>query len=178
MTIQIRYNDIKGVVKMHYQVRPARMADLERIEAIYAYARKFMAEHGNPDQWGNSYPLRQWLEMDIAENALFVIEGPVEIHGVFYFTIGEDPTYGEIFNGAWKSHSPYGTIHRIAGDGSGGILKTAVVFCREQIDHIRIDTHKDNTVMQSALDKQDFQYCGIIYVEDGTPRLAYEWLKK
>ena len=41
MTIQIRYNVIKGVVKMHYQVRPARMADLERIEAIYAYARKF-----------------------------------------------------------------------------------------------------------------------------------------
>ena len=160
---------------MYYRIRPAQMNDLERIEAIYAYARKFMAEHGNPNQWGNIYPLRQWLKQDIEEMALFVMEDDTGIHGVFYFAIGEDQTYNEIFDGEWKDHSPYGTIHRIAGDGSGGILKTAVMFCREQIGHLRIDTHEDNTVMQKALCKLAFRYCGVIYVEDGTPRLAYEW---
>ena len=159
---------------MHYQVRPARMADLERIEAIYAYARKFMAEHGNPDQWGNSYPLRQWLEMDIAENALFVIEGPEEIHGVFYFVIGEDPTYGYIEDGTWRSDTPYGTIHRVAGDGSGGIFAACLEFCSRMISHLRIDTHRDNLPMQHVVEKHGFSRRGIIYVADGSPRIAYD----
>ena len=33
------------------QIRKATMNDLPNILAIYAYARKYMKEHGNPDQW-------------------------------------------------------------------------------------------------------------------------------
>ena len=33
------------------------------------------------------------------------------------FIIGADPTYEVIEDGAWPDNSPYGTIHRIAGDG-------------------------------------------------------------
>ncbi len=29
--------------------------------------------------------------------------------------------------------------------------------------------------MQRALEKQGFERCGIIYVPDGTPRIAFEW---
>lgn len=115
---------------MNYEVRHAKMEDLTRIEEIYAYARKFMAENGNPNQWGTAYPLRQWLELDMEENALYVMEDDTLIHGVFYFRIGDDPTYSEIYEGKWLDNSPYGTIHRIAGDGSGGILNTALTFCR------------------------------------------------
>lgn len=161
---------------MDYTVRPAMVQDLQRIEEIYAYARRFMAEHGNPNQWGSTYPLRARLELDIEEAALYVIEDPRGIHGVFYFQIGEDPAYGEIFGGEWMDGSRYGTIHRIAGDGSGGIVKTAAAFCRERISHLRIDTHADNTVMQRAVEKLGFLCRGIIYVEDGTPRIAYEWV--
>ncbi len=38
------------------QIRKATMNDLPDILAIYAYARKYMKEHGNPDQWRDSYP--------------------------------------------------------------------------------------------------------------------------
>lgn len=161
---------------MNYEVRHAVIEDLPRIEKIYAYARNFMAANGNPNQWGTTYPLLEWLEQDIEENTLYVICDENGIHGVFYFLIGEDPTYAEIYDGEWKDHSPYGTIHRIAGDGSGGILGTAVAFCRKQIRHLRIDTHEDNKVMQNAVKKQGFERCGIIYVEDGTQRIAYEWM--
>ena len=70
----------------------------------------------------------------------------------------------------------YGTIHRIAGDGSGGILKTAVAFAKRRISHVRIDTHEDNYVMQKAVTKQGFEKRGIIYIADGSPRLAYDLL--
>ena len=34
------------------KIRKSVMQDLGRIMEIYASARAFMAEHGNPNQWG------------------------------------------------------------------------------------------------------------------------------
>ena len=115
---------------------------------------------------------------DIDKQLLHVITDEDGIHGVFYFYIGEDPTYGEIEDGAWKSGATYGTIHRIASDGSGGILRTAVGFCADQISNIRIDTHHDNKVMQKAVAKLGFERSGIIHLANGSPRIAYELFVK
>ena len=161
---------------MEYTVCPAQLPDLGRIQEIYGYAREFMAKHGNPNQWGKTYPPIEQLRRDITEEKLFVITDERVVHGVFVFWIGEDPTYKKI-DGTWRSDSPYGTIHRIAGDSSGGILKTAVAFAEEKIGHLRMDTHEDNRVMQSALAKMGFQPSGIIYLEDGSPRIAYDYIK-
>ncbi|MBR5125480.1 MAG: N-acetyltransferase [Oscillospiraceae bacterium] len=159
---------------MEYQVRKATPDDLPRIEEIYAYARRFMELTGNPNQWGKTNPPHEWLVQDIKNGNLFVITEEETIHGVFYFWIGPDPTYGEIEDGAWRFDPPYGTIHRIASDGSGGILRTAVAFCSRMIDHIRIDTHHDNLIMQKAVVKLGFQRSGIIHLANGSPRIAYE----
>ena len=161
---------------MEYTVRRAVFDDLLRIEEIYDYARQFMAQTGNPNQWGNHHPPHDQLVKDIDEGSLYVITNSSGIHGVFFFTLDPDPTYARIYEGAWKSEMPYGTIHRIAGDGSGGILKTAVAYGKKHINHLRIDTHEDNTVMQGAIKKAGFDRCGIIYITDGSPRIAYEMI--
>lgn len=161
---------------MQYQVRKAVPSDLPRIDDIYAYAREFMARTGNPNQWGKTNPPHEWLVEDIRRGDLYVITDQQEIHGVFYFWIGPDPTYGVIEDGAWRFDRPYGTIHRIASDGSGGILRTAVKFCMEMAEHIRIDTHHDNVIMQKAVAKLGFQRSGIIHLANGSPRIAYELL--
>lgn len=156
-----------------YQVRIAKVEDLPTIEGIYAYARNFMEKTGNPTQWGKTEPKVSQLKKDIAEEKLYVIESD-SIHGVFFFSIGEDPTYAIIEDGKWLSDEPYGTIHRIAGDGSGGIVGTAVAYGKTKTGHLRIDTHYDNKVMQHVVEKLGFSRRGIIYVADGTPRIAYE----
>ena len=161
---------------MEYTIRKAQREDLPRIEEIYAYARQFMAETGNPHQWGTTTPQTGQLKEDIAKGLLFVLTHDSCIHGVFYFYIGPDPTYGVIEDGHWRSDTPYGTIHRIAGDGSGGVLAAAVAFCKTKINHIRIDTHHDNKIMQHAVARQGFRRSGIIYLENGSPRIAYDLL--
>lgn len=163
---------------MEYTVRKAAIDDLKRIEEIYAYARNFMAETGNPNQWGNVHPPVEQLRQDIAEGALHVILDEIGIHGVFFFQAGDDPTYGEIYDGQWHFAEAYGVIHRIAGDGSGGILKTAVRYAQSSCSYIRIDTHHDNQVMQRALNKLGFKRCGIIHLENGEPRIAYDRMGK
>lgn len=159
---------------MEYSVRKATACDLPRIEEVYAYARAFMVRTGNPNQWGTTNPRHEWLVDDIKKGLLYVITLDDQIHGVFYFYIGKDPTYGSIEEGQWKYPEPYGTIHRIASDGSGGILRTAVEFCSQMINHIRIDTHHDNIVMQKAVAKLGFARSGIIRLANGDPRIAYE----
>lgn len=161
---------------MEYLVRTAVFEDLPRIEEIYAYARQFMAETGNPNQWGKTTPLTSQLVDDIQKSHLYVVTEENVIHGVFYFYIGPDPTYGVIYDGAWRSATSYGTIHRIAGDGSGGILATAVAFGKKRSNHLRIDTHEDNKIMQRAIAKQGFSRCGIIHLSNGSPRIAYDLL--
>lgn len=39
---------------------------------------------------------------------------------------------------------------------------------------LRADTHRDNLPMQRVLEKAGFSLRGVIYVEDGSERLAYE----
>jgi hypothetical protein len=81
---------------MEYLVRTARLEDLCRIEEIYAYARTFMAETGNPNQWGKTNPPTEQLLLDIDNRLLFVIENESGIHGVFYFYIGIDTINNEV----------------------------------------------------------------------------------
>ena len=153
-------------------IRLACLEDLDRILEIYADARRFMAENGNPTQWNNGYPRQELLEQDVRWGRLFAVIRGRQICGAFVFFIGDDPTYRYI-EGSWMDESPYGVIHRIAGKG-GGIFAAALAFCKERISHIRIDTHHNNFPMQHVVERAGFSRCGTIYVEDGTPRIAYE----
>ena len=159
---------------MGYLIERAAQRDMERIRQIYAGARIFMADHGNASQWGSTYPEDSLIARDIARGNLYTVRDQAGIHGVFYFAMEEDPTYRVIRDGGWRSDTPYGVIHRIAGDGSGGILKAAADYAASQIPHLRIDTHENNLVMQNALRKHGFRKCGTIFLEDGSSRIAYE----
>ena len=158
-----------------YFIRNAVTADLNEIEKIYEYARGFMAANGNPTQWQNGYPQRDMLEDDVAQGKLYVVLDDGKIVGVFMYVIGNDPTYSYIEDGDWMSDEIYGTIHRIASCKSG-VFAAALEFCRSRCNHVRVDTHADNKPMQHLAEKYGFQRCGTIYVEDGTPRIAYELL--
>ncbi len=156
-------------------IRKTQMSELSRIEEIYAYAREQMKRTGNPEQWGDSRPDRETLVKDIEASISYVLEEDGEIHGVFVFFVGEDPDYKVIEDGAWKNELPYGVIHRVAGDGSRkGILENIVKYCSAVISNLRMDTHQDNRVMQHVLEKNGFERCGIVYVEGGNRRIAYQ----
>lgn len=161
-------------------IRLAQPQDLDAIEAVYAAARAYMAASGNPHQWGDSgYPHRDLLAADIEKKQLYAITEKDEIHGVFAFMLGDDPTYGYIEDGSWPNDKPYGTIHRIASDGQiKGMFTRAFDFCRERADEVRIDTHRDNKTMQHVVQKHGFKRCGIIYLENGDPRIAYQFSKE
>ena len=158
-------------------IRNADWNDLPEINLIYQYARKFMAEVGNSAQWGNKFPLESQIREDIKNRQLYVAETSTGICGVFALIIGPDPTYAEIEDGQWLSESEYGTIHRIAGNGTArGVFEAAIGFCEQRIQHLRIDTHKDNKIMRHLIENHGFSRRGIIHVADGSARIGFEKL--
>lgn len=64
-------------------------------------------------------------------------------------------------------------IMRASGNAHG-IFRTIMEFAFRHDCNIRIDTHRDNTIMQHNILKHGFSYCGIILLADGAERLAYQ----
>lgn len=161
------------------EIRESTEADFERIMEIYRYARKFMSDHGNPRQWGNSnWPPEALIHQDISQKKSYVCVHEERVVGTFFYDVGKEiePSYCTIEKGKWIDDSAYGVVHRLAGDGSAkGIGRFCLEWAYGQCGHLRVDTHGDNHVMQGLLTKMGFRYCGIVYVAvDNDPRLAYE----
>ena len=158
-------------------IRKATKADLPRVMEIYASAREFMRQSGNPTQWVEGYPQQVLVEQDMAAERLYVMTEGKCIFGCFMLCAGPDATYNQIFDGQWGCDTPYGVIHRVAGDGSrGGIVAACVAYARQYYPHLRIDTHQDNLPMQRSLQRAGFTLRGTIFLENGAPRLAYDWV--
>ncbi len=156
-------------------IRLATTRDLADILHIYADARAYMKQNGNPHQWGDTYPEPTLLQADLAANRLYVCVEEHTLIGVFCFFIGEESTYRKIEHGAWKSDAIGGVIHRIATvSHRRGVASFCIAHCYEQCKNIKIDTHRDNLPMQRSLAKNGFVYCGIIHLENGEERLAYQ----
>ena len=157
--------------------RGANRFELDQIMDVYARARAFMAENGDPTQWKDSYPSRELIEEDILSNRLFVCVINGELEAVFAFVLGEDPTYRVIEDGQWLNDQPYGTLHRLASAGHRkGMGRMVIDWCLEHCESLRADTHADNKIMQHVLESNGFTRCGIIHVADGSPRIAYQKL--
>lgn len=157
------------------KIRKTRPEDIEAVMEIYAAAREFMRDNGNGDQWGNTHPVRELIESDIATGKGYAVVEDNEIIGVFYFDIADDPTYKIIYEGEWLNDEKYGVIHRIAVKYHGrGIVSFVYDYCYKIIQNLRIDTHRKNLPMQHSLSKNGFVKCGIIYLESGDERIAYQ----
>ena len=76
------------------------------------------------------------------------------------------------------NNDPYVTIHRIASDGAAhGIFHCVVQYAKSKADNVRIDTHENNLTMQHLIEKNGFVKCGTITVRDGSPRVAFQWVR-
>lgn len=159
-------------------IRKTLPEEIGAIMKIYEHARLFMASHGNPLQWGNSYPSLRLIEEDVRAGCSYVCTEHDKIIAAFYYQFGPDDTYARIYNGQWLNEAPYGVVHRIASDGT---MKGAATCCLDwalsQCGNLKIDTHRDNLIMQNLLAKKGFTYCGIIYTETSDERLAYQKTK-
>jgi len=157
-------------------IRPAEEADIPAILPVLDAARRIMRESGNPHQWADAYPSADAIRKDIERGGGFVIEDVGKVVAYFAFLPSPEPTYDVIEGGRWLDDTlPYHVIHRIASyPDTHGVFADVIAWSLARERNLRIDTHRDNRIMQHCLQKAGFRYCGIIYLVNGDERLAYQ----
>jgi len=157
-------------------IREARVGDMTEILKVMEAAKKIMRQSGNMHQWEDGYPSETVIMNDMAKNGAFVIEDDDEVVGYFAFLPSPESTYNKIYEGNWFEESlPYHVVHRIASyPDVHGVFSSIMDFCFMHDTNIRIDTHRDNKIMQHNIQKHGFVYCGIIHLLSGDERLAYQ----
>ena len=160
-------------------IREARQTDMAEIMKVMDAAKMIMRQSGNMHQWVDGYPSEAVITADMERNGGFVVEDDGLIVGYFAFLPSPEPTYAKIYEGDWlDDERPYHVVHRIASfPNVHGIFSSIMDFCFSHDSNIRIDTHRDNKIMQHNIAKHHFSYCGIIYLASGDERLAYQKIK-
>ena len=137
---------------------------------------RFAAPPRDLDYNNKNLPWR--VQADIAGGHLFVIEDGEILHGVFAFFPEGDLIY-DTLPVIWQNTLPHGAIHRVASAGTArGVLRACVEFCLSVCDNLKIDTHKDNIVMQNALARLGFARCGVAEIPDVGERIVFQLCKK
>ena len=163
-------------------IREARPSDMAEIMKVIDAAKGIMRQSGNMHQWMDGYPSEAVIMADMEKGGGFVVvdngdcQSPSRIVGYFAFLPSPEPTYAKIYDGEWIDDvQPYHVVHRIASyPDAHGIFSNIMEFCFSHDTNIRIDTHRDNKIMQHNILKHGFTYCGIIYLLSGDERLAYQ----
>ena len=158
------------------KIRHAIGADVDRIMQVLDAAKQVMRNAGNENQWINGYPTVEAVISDIERQGGMVVEDDGVVVAYFAFLPSPEPTYAAIYEGQWIDDTlPYHVVHRMGGVPTArGIFASAMDYCFEHDPNIRVDTHRDNKIMQHLFTKHGFRYCGIIYLLNGDERLAYQ----
>ena len=163
---------------MKRAIRKAKPSDMADIMRVMDAAKQIMRESGNLSQWGEGYPSETVIRADMERDGGFVMEEQGKLIAYFAFLQSPEPTYNIIYEGKWLNDVlPYHVVHRIASYADvHNVFSDIMDFCFSHDINIRIDTHRDNDIMQHNIAKHGFTYCGIIYLASGDERLAYQKL--
>lgn len=167
------------------EFRQSKISDLDQIVEIIELSKKYLKET-KVDQWQDGYPAKEDLRRDIESRNSYVLTNKDEIVATTVISLDGESTYNSIFNGEWITNEDYIVMHRVAVHDKykgKGIFKELIkeaesLALNKGISSIKIDTHRDNISMQRAVVKNNFKKCGIIYLEDGSERIAFEKVLK
>ena len=156
------------------EIRKTDIAELGILMELFEQGKRIMRKSGNLKQWTGGYPDKTVMTADIRRGVCYGCEDDGKLSAVFSMLPRPAPPYTDIYGGAWLNEEPYLVVHRIASlPECHGVMDAVLNFCYRHCDNIRIDTHRDNSIMRHCLQKAGFAYCGIIYLANGDERLAF-----
>ena len=157
----------------------ARYDDLPAVDALLSAGRAYLRAQGL-DQWQNHPPAPQETRAHFERKELFVVREGDAVIGTFVL-VHHEPAYDRI-DGAWQQNGAYVAVHRVAvapefrrHGVATAIFAAACAVARESgAKAVRIDTHRDNRPMRTALERNGFVLCGTVINSTGETRVAYE----
>ncbi|MCQ2572867.1 MAG: GNAT family N-acetyltransferase [Treponema sp.] len=152
--------------------KKAELSDLNAILPIIEDSKAYLRQNG-VDQWQDGFPNPTTLSDDISTKHSFVIfsKGNTKTPARFLvLSLEPEEPYHHPIEGELKLEGPYTTIHRTAvskENRGNGISKAMFAFSEDfalsnGCKVLRVDTHKDNKIMQHILTREGFNYCCLV----------------
>jgi predicted GNAT family acetyltransferase len=156
---------------------------MPEIMIIIEEAKTYLASQ-NIDQWQNGYPNAEQVANDIKNNESYVVVNDENtVIATAMFTLRKEPTY-KVIEGNWlvDENDTYGVVHRMAikkefrkfGLATFMFHEFHMQLLEKNIKSLKIDTHEKNLGMQALIKKLGYTYCGIIYTNYHSKRVAFE----
>jgi GNAT superfamily N-acetyltransferase len=136
------------------------------------------------DQWQGEYSSCKTAEEDVSSHSAYVLaDASGRVTGVVTLFMGDDPLYRGI-EGPWAFPEPYVSIHRMAlapfarGQGLSKLLFSHCIARAKELGacSVRVDTHPENKIMQTAIRRGGFIQRGQLYLPVGVHTECYELL--
>jgi predicted GNAT family acetyltransferase len=165
------------------KIQLSTFEDIPAIIAIINDAKEYLASQ-KIDQWQNGYPNTEQVANDIKNNESYVvINDENEVIATAMFTTNPEPTY-KIIDGNWNidENEKYGVVHRMAikkefrkfGLATFMFHEFHMQLLEKNIKSLKIDTQEKNLGMQALIKTLGYTYCGIIYTNYHSKRVAFE----
>ena len=153
------------------EFRKSELRDIPEMVGIINDAVAFLRDSG-VNQWQDGYPNEAVLKNDIALGRSYVLTDGGSVVGTVVLSFEKDHCYDDI-DGKWLNDEPYAVIHRSAvsakarGKGCGRRLyeECERLAAQNGFMNIRVDTHRDNKVMNTMLTQYGYTMCGTIFVD-------------
>lgn len=166
-------------------IKPS-LSDMNIIQSLIKDAQAYLKQNG-VDQWQDGFPSVEVLEEDIKLRTSFLFcKNKIPV-AFFVVSFDREEEYHHSLEGSLKLEGEYATIHRTAvsaQERSGGISHFLFDFAMyyayiNGFEIMRIDTHKDNRIMQHIISREGFDYVELITLDpsrETMKRLVYERL--
>ena len=101
---------------------------------------------------------------------------PISIRGSF--TLSSTPIHHyDDTKLSWHSSSNFLVISNIAPIHGRGTARAILDYASEHADYLRSDVNTSNLLLRHALEVFGFKECGTFTANDGSTRVAYDWIK-
>ena len=160
-----------------FKIQFAKNEHLDFVTEAYEATRKIMSEYAMETDWPEDHLSVACAAEDIEQSNCYVVLD--EDNPIAAFTLtSASYTTEDLMNINWNSNMEYYVIQRISPVAGSAVALTIFDYAASRAEYLRCFTHERNISLRHTLEVFGFKECGTFIAEDGSTRVAYDWIKE
>ena len=160
-----------------FEIQLAEIEHLDFVSQAYEITRKVMSEYAMEADWPDDYFSDILAVADIEQSNCYIVFRGDTPSAAFTLKRGTDETNPN--KGIhWRSKMDHYIIQHISPANGEAVAHSIFDYAATRANYLRCLTHERNNLLRHALEVFGFKDCGTFVAEDGSTRIAYDWIKE
>ena len=160
-----------------FEIQLAKTIHLDFVTQAYEITRKVMSEYAMEADWPDDDFSFGLAVADIEQLNCYIVYRGDTPTAAFTLKRGSDET--NLKKGIhWRSNMDHYMIQRISPAREYAVAHSIFDYAATRANYLRCLTHERNSILRHALEVFGFKECGTFPADDGSTRIAYDWIKE